>query len=438
MLRRAMVRLAVVLAAVAGLALVVVQTEPSVPPAGPPDAVAARLAKHVAGGLRDLVETQAAEGRWSVTAAELDGTLAAMPRVIDGLTGRARIEPGVAVLDLSLGAPRMPPGLWLNLHLAVDASERGLEVSSARIGRLPLPPSVVIPLVRIAADRALGDRLGTLAVRAVSAVRIDPPQLEVALLLDRPTRAALFDALRDRARALAGGTNRDRVLAHLEWLHAGPRAGYLPKAGSVLPFVRGALARAEEASGAPRGAPDADRREIQAALFALALYCGDDRFEVVAGVGLPERMLWGRNRCNDAMTLGGRDDLKRHFLLSAGLEAASAGGAAVLGLGELKELLDSNDGGSGFSFDDMAANAAGARFARALLAAPRSDWPAMLAALEREAAILPALDGLPRGLGETEFRARYGNVDAPEYQALLAEIDRRVAALPFFGATATN
>ena len=103
-----------------------------------------------------------------------------------------------------------------------------------------------------------------------------------------------------------------------------------------------------------------------------------------------------------------------------------------MGMGELKELLDSNAGGSGFSFDDMAANLAGARFAAAFLAAPRAAWPGMLARIAGEGDLLPALDGLPRGLSEAEFRARYGDVDSPGYSELIALIGGRIDALALY------
>src|SRR5690606_7259161 len=106
-------------------------------------------------------------------------------------------------------------------------------------------------------------------------------------------------------------------------------------------------------------------------------------------------------------TLGGRDDLRRHFVVSAGLDAATVGTAAF-GMGELKELIDSNPGGSGFSFDDMAADAAGVRFARTFLAAPPGEWARLAARIAEEDAVLPSLAGLPSGLSADEFRDRYG------------------------------
>jgi hypothetical protein len=43
---------------------------------------------------------------------------------------------------------------------------------------------------------------------------------------------------------------------------------------------------------------------------------------------------------------------------------------------------------------------------------------------------MPRFDDLPEFLPEAEFKRRYGGVGAPPYNELLAEIDRRVAALP--------
>ena len=103
--------------------------------------------------------------------------------------------------------------------------------------------------------------------------------------------------------------------------------------------------------------------QLAAALSALALYCGDPALGQAIGVNMPAHMLGTKNFCAGT-TLGGRDDLKRHFVISAGLTAVRDGAAAI-GMGELKELFDSNAGRSGFSFDDMAANAAGVAIAGA-------------------------------------------------------------------------
>jgi hypothetical protein len=418
----------VLLLGVAALAALVFETQPRVRRAGPPDAAAAAQAREVASSLQALL----AEGggdRWSVSEAALNGALASAGRVVPGLVGRGAVGAQEAAVDLSLAVPRLPWELWVNLRLALGASEGGLRVTEARVGRLPLPPGLVLPAARRALDLVLGDGLGTRAVEGIEAVRMDGARVEVALDLPRAARLALYESLRDRLRALAGGSDRELIYAFLNAYPDAARRGALPRQGSALPYLRYTLGLA--------AALDGDAAEVmQAALHALALYCGDARFGLAIGVALGDRLGGGRNRCRRT-TLEGREDLRQHFTLAAGLYAASDGGA-TFGLGELKELLDSNQGGSGFSFDDIAADLAGARFAETFLRRPREEWPRMLAAIRTERDVLPRLDDLPSGMSEADFRARFGSVDDPRYRALIAEIERRIAALPLYSGLKIN
>jgi hypothetical protein len=45
---------------------------------------------------------------------------------------------------------------------------------------------------------------------------------------------------------------------------------------------------------------------------------------------------------------------------------------------------------------------------------------------------MPATQDLPGFMPEAEFNRRFGGIDAPEYQKMMAEIERRVAALPLY------
>jgi hypothetical protein len=423
-LRRAVLGfcLAALVLAPLALGLLAVETAPRVVDPGPPDAAAAARTRDLAESLQALIETEAAAGSWSVSEAELDAVLASAQRLSPGLFGTARVAPDGVAVDVSAGPPLMPGGLWANLHLALAPSEHGLEIAAARIGRLPLPPALARAGLVLALDRLLGDGLGSAAVAGVTAVRVAPPSLTVALDFGEGG-SDFFDRLRSRAHAAAGPDARARVYHQLWFLDRMARSGELPRHGSVLPYFAQVIGVAERSGGDPL-------QEMRAALYALALYCGDADFGQAIAVTVPAHMRERQNRCGPT-TLAGRHDLKRHFVISAGLYAASSGRASF-GMGELKELLDSNEGGSGFSFDDIAADLAGARFAAAFLAAPPADWPAMLASIDDDAALLPALDGLPSGLGEAEFRRRYGDVDSPAYAAMVEEIRARVDALPLY------
>ncbi len=415
------VLLVVLLAPLVAAALAVERAPRAVPPAAPVAADAV-LARDLAGRLRELIETEGAAGRFGFTEAEADAAARSAARLIEGLDADVSLDPEGATLMASLGAPVLPAGLWLNLSGTLAASEQGLAVTDLRLGRLPLPAGPVLAALRLAADRMITPGTARLAQDAVGAVRIDPPQALVLLDFAPGAREELFGRLRAQTRALGGGIDRERIGGHLDWLHDAVRTGAAEEAGSVVPRIRGVLARAAADGGGPDG--------LKAAFYALGLYCGSENLKVAIGMGMPVRMEGRRSTCKQKVTLGGRDDLKRHFLLSAALQAATTG-TATQGLGEMKELLDSALGGTGFSFDDMAANRAGSQLAEAFLAAPPADWPAMAARITAEADILPEVSDLPSRMTEAEFVARFGAVDSLAYTAMIAEIDRRIDALPF-------
>jgi len=129
--------------------------------------------------------------------------------------------------------------------------------------------------------------------------------------------------------------------------------------------------------------------------------------------------------------LGDRIDFAQHFLVSAAI-AARAGGPLADVLGLAKEVSDARDG-SGFSFNDLAVNRAGVRLGEVAVADPArlAGW---LAAGVRDADLMPDVSDLPEFLPEAAFVARYGGIGAPAYEALVAEIEARVVALPLGGA----
>lgn len=406
-------------------AALVLDLSPGVTPAGPPDAMTAERARDVLGRLHTLVVTEARDGQLTATEPELDAALASLGRMLPGVIGKSRVTDAGVAVDLAVGAPLLPGPLWLNVQARVAPSAHGLRIDAARVGRLPLPPWLVQQALRLGLDRFLGPETAAVAMAAVSGVSVAPPQATLALDFQGDSGSRFFERLRARLR-LAAGAPQDprRVHVHLWWLERDARSGALPATGSALPWLRHAI------TSARTHAEVAPRDELKGALFALALTCGDPEFGAAIGARPPERMTGAGNPCAGA-TLGGRTDLRQHFVLSAAIYAVTTE-SAVLGVGELKELLDTTGGGSGFSFDDMAANLAGARFATAFLAAPPEQWPGMLDRIQSEADLLPSLAGLPSGLSAEAFAAGYGRLDSPEYAALIDEIERRIDALPLY------
>jgi uncharacterized protein YfiM (DUF2279 family) len=163
----------------------------------------------------------------------------------------------------------------------------------------------------------------------------------------------------------------------------------------------------------------------RAAILVLAFLALDKSVESV----IPDAAAWKRLQ-RRTVNLDGREDFAKHFLVSAML-AAYADTVLSDAIGLYKEIEDSR-GGSGFSFNDIAADRAGTRFGdkatRSRESARGLQDQFSGALTDRD--LMPEWVDLPEFLPEEEFRKRFGGVGAPAYRAMMEEIERRVEALP--------
>ena len=105
---------------------------------------------------------------------------------------------------------------------------------------------------------------------------------------------------------------------------------------------------------AERSSDDNVIAENRAAILLLTLYVNGQSLETI----LPEAKNWPHPIMHGVL-LNQRDDFPKHFIISAAL--AKAGGPLADAVGLYKKIEDSS-GGSGFSFNDIAADRAGTRF----------------------------------------------------------------------------
>lgn len=124
-------------------------------------------------------------------------------------------------------------------------------------------------------------------------------------------------------------------------------------------------------------------------------------------------------------TIRGRSDLTLHFALSAYLTATS-GATAASAAGYTKEALDAQ-GGSGFSFADLAADRAGIRLAEGVLG--NRFRLSTLAESFTVRDFMPKVEGLPEGMQSVQFSRDYGGKGDARYELQIREIDSRINAL---------
>ncbi|MFP6747401.1 MAG: hypothetical protein VCD66_07395 [Alphaproteobacteria bacterium] len=408
------------------------EPRPAVEKGATVESMDAELAKRVLSRFSKAFSTTAGQPDISLSEAEIDSVILFAARALPGFRAQVNVAPTAIKMAVSVQPPRLPGDGWLNLSLTIAPSDTGLNITALRLGGIDLPPRFVVWLATFAMNTALGDHLGSLAFNGMERISVRGERISIGLNISADTREALFARSKARLRQALSFGDAAEVRAYYLAMHEAAVAGRLPSRGSFMPYLHFAFDRARQQAAA--GDSGEGAREIRSAFLALGIYCGIGRLEFLAGKVVPDNLRREKSRCGTT-TLGGRGDLRQHFIVSAVLKVASDFGMAFM-IGEFKELLDSNKGGSGFSFDDIAADLAGIRFAATLSTdRPGAPVPArLLDRMKQEGQVFPDVGGLPSGMTEDEFKRRFGAVDSDAYRAVMAEIETRVDGLTFHAA----
>ena len=327
-----------------------------------------------------------------------------------GARTRVKLLAGRASIEASVPAPL---GRWWNLQLGLRQTPAGLPViARLRVGKLPLPAALASPLLRAAATRQGLPADAVLAVQWIDRVTIAPGVAQVDYRIGIETATRLRAALMPPAEV-------ERLHVYAVWL-AALTAGLPDAPVSLAPLLQAGFALAAERTAAGADAIDENR----AALTTLAFYANRKSL----GLMVPAAREWPQPAAR-VVTLQRRPDFALHFIVSA-LIAVQARTPLADAAGLWKELADAKPGGSGFSFNDIAADRAGTRFGERAVRDPVA-LQALVARGVGDADLMPRFEDLPEFMAEPEFLRRFGGVGAPAYNTMLAEIDRRVEGLPF-------
>lgn len=363
-------------------------------------------------------------------------------RLVQG-GARAELKGDTLMLHGSVPLERTPLkvlsalGAWANVTVTLGLKAEGAPtLDGVRVGRLNLPPDLVL----WGAQRVLESQEllapAQLMMAALSQVNVQDDRLNVTVRwtdqLQGQTLALVVPA-EDWPRLQA---YHAQVVAAIERVPPGSRmhpghplrellrtafvlAQQRTMAHGLLPATEGTLPASEVAY-----------RENRAALVAVALAANKlslhQLLTRVDGQDVPPLPM-------ASVRLNGREDFAQHYTISA-LMALMVGGRVADTVGLYKEMMDASkaDGGSGFSFNDLALNRAGIRLGQRA----RQDAIGLQQRLGGDEALvsdddfIPKVDDLPEFLGREEFVHRYGGLKDGRFQRQMADIEDRVSALP--------
>ena len=301
-----------------------------------------------------------------------------------------------------------------------------LELRSIEVGSLRIPTRFVGQLGAYIARWINNDPANADLLASITAVMTSREGVDVFVaedFRDSDRFARLFQQFNDQP---------DRAPAVREYLNA-----FLVVARKTKPnqpvfdiVVRRAFELARERS-AEHGAASENR----AAIVALGIALGTTKLGHLVGDVWEPKDVRDLVKMPLSSRLRKRSDWPRHYWVSAALTVMASGGMSDM-LGVLKEELDGGEGGSGFSFGDLAADRAGTTFAALATRDDRAALAVQRWVLEPGSdlqLLMPEAYDLPENLTDVEFARQFDGVNGPRYRTMLQEIERRIAALPWNG-----
>jgi len=407
----------------AGLAFLVLEEEPLVRRTAPADFATVDAGKALVKRIKIQVESADERGTvLAVSRRELGHLAQLVAHTFKWLDIDFTYQEESIEALASARLPANPFGDYLNVRARVGESATGIGIDRLAVGPMGFSGRWLLPLAARLLDVLLPDRQASALLASARGVRIEGDTALLTVFPPPDIKAKFKQAVRTLQAARFPPGEEERVIHYYNLLvgMGGTRDGS-PR--SLSAYLIPLMAQAEQRSRL--GDAVAENR---AAIWALVIYFSNGAFEALAG-----KLVSGQRalvRSPYGVVLANRQDLMAHFIYSAGIALATQQGIGIAA-GEFKELLDSGNGGSGFSFADLAADRAGIEFVNAATASEESarQLQARIIASRGEARILPDISGLAEGLSEQQFREQFESVESRRYLEQVERIDARIARM---------
>ncbi|MBJ2128217.1 hypothetical protein JC525_04625 [Alteromonas sp. IB21] len=357
----------------------------------------------------------------TLTETQVESLVGVLQRALPDFKGVVNITPIGGTINLTYAI--QDTGYFVNAS-ALVLPGNSLRIEQVQIGDLTIPGRYLLRFLERTVNSYTQSEIATIALSRVERVTMESGELTLDV--------GRLDALLTELNVVASNMSVDeeselqRLSAYYLRYLSGREIALSTEPVSLIEYLREGMARAREQS---ETAQDAVLHN-KAVILALAVYVGHHRVGTLVGDIQPnaDKALKPRR----GAVLHNRNDLARHFIISAALELLSEEGMS-LAIGEFKELMDRGNGGSGYSFVDLAADMSGNEFAQvATEISTAVDVQNAMARIQSELEIIPAIDGLPEGLSKQAFIEQYERVDSMAYLKEVKEIKRRINLLPLY------
>ena len=361
---------------------------------------------------------------------ELNSLMAFANRSLPFFSGRVSIEHMGMLILTSIQIPQNPFGQYINCRFYFSPSEKGLNINKVVIGELRINGQIAQVFLKFALNIIMGQGQGSDILDAIKKVSFKDKVVSVHFT-PLPDLKFRFNMFKNRIKTIRDSISplSDPVLVKKYYLKLFEteqtfRPGQLISLSEYLkPLFKMAQQRSKSGNYV---------QENRAAILALSIYAGHWRFKQFIG-NIGTKHLKSNSLIKKNIVLAGRQDLRLHFIVSAGIKVLADSGISFTA-GEFKELLDAVSGGSGFSFADLAADRAGTHFAQTAITnnSEAAKLQQIIISNPKETAFFPDISGLPEGISQAKFKKNFESVESKQYRALVQKIDQQIMALPAY------
>ena len=309
--------------------------------------------------------------------------------------------------------------IYLNIHCNIEIEQVGSDIDGCAIGDLPIPGFVVSGLSYAFLAILFDTEVAKTVDNLVSNMSVQNQLIKVAANKTVDFKERIKDTLDDATsiakRAIQSNIPDPEIIQ--VYVDDIARQG---KSNDLADYIKHSMQLASF-----RSIDSSPIVENRAAMWAWAISFGGSQFARLANIT--------DYKTDYSVGLRGRGDLAQHFIYSA-IIAELSNNQFSFNAGELKEILDSGKGGSGFSFADLLADNTGIEFAEITTKNRQSAVRAqqILAAMRDLDDFFPYIHDLPEGLSEAQFASLFGSAQSPQYQAFVDQMNQRIYRLPLF------
>ncbi|MCW8109367.1 hypothetical protein OPS25_12730 [Alteromonas ponticola] len=407
---------------IAGFAVLAIDSEPSVNVDVSEQIRNADEVKNLLRQISDSLQKRTREQQIDVSEEQLLSIVGLLQRAKPAFHGDIAVTEARTLIAASVKLPINLASLYINVEIEVLPAA-GLDVGYVKVGSLYLAGSAAVFLVESIVNKWTDSQIATQARQQITQVNMTDEKVVVHL---KPLEAFL-NYLNELQSGISPDTNDELKELTAYYLRY---ASYQDIALSNEPQLLVDYLRAVFRRAAQRSEPDSVVLHNKAAILGLAIFIGHHRIANFVGDVHPDAQRALKPAA--PALLGGRNDLARHFIISAALKVLSEQGVS-LAIGEFKELMDRAMGGSGYSFVDLMADMAGVKFANiATEPSTATQLQEIIADIADDKMLLPSYEALPEGLSKKQFEAQYQRVDSEAYRKRVNEIERRLAELSLY------